>query len=127
MKMVVGGWRVQGMLQKKDQRRDQNHQLEVVVPRLYFEVLEMRGWVRILCCEHLGGLAVCSIASAVQLAVEMLARVNRVSGITYCAQRVDEVRSSRISIVVFLLDWGVPNVKFELRRSVSFILRAGAC
>lgn len=115
------------MLQKKGRRRDQNHQLEVVVPRLYFEVLEMRGWVRILCCEHLGGLAVCSIASAVQLAVEMLARINWMSGITYCAQRVDQIGSSRISIVVFLLDWGIPNVKLELRRCVSFVLRAGKC
>jgi hypothetical protein len=42
---------------------------------------------------------------------------------TYCAQSVDQIGSSRISITIFFLDRSVLDVKFELGRGITLILR----
>jgi hypothetical protein len=63
------------MLRTLEQRPDQNHQLEAAEFRLYFAVQVLRGSVRISCYEHLDVHATCLSASAVRLAVCMLALV----------------------------------------------------
>jgi hypothetical protein len=112
------------MLLNQDQKQGQSHPLGVEAPRLCFEVLVLQGLVRISCYEHLGDHATCLTASAVRLAVHILVCVSyKFFDITYCAQSVDQIGSSRISIAIFFLDRSVFDVKFELGRGITLVLR----
>lgn len=69
-------------------KRDQIHSLGAEAPRLCFEVLVLRGSVRISYYEHLGDHAACLIVLAVRLAVHVLAYVLRLFSLLLTARRV---------------------------------------